>query len=222
MGIEILYEDNHLLIAVKPPNVPVQKDISRAPDFLTLLKEDIKIRYKKPGNVFLGLVHRLDRPVGGVMVFARTSKAASRLSEQIRNHQMDKIYLCVVQGCPEHLKGRLTDYLLKDRDNNIVSVVEQDTSGARQAVLDYEVLKSSGGLSLIKVNLLTGRSHQIRVQMSNNKTPLVGDTKYGYKGDRARNLALWSHRIGINHPTTKERMLFTSSPPDQYPWTLFT
>jgi 23S rRNA pseudouridine1911/1915/1917 synthase len=105
------------------------------------------------------------------MVFARTSKAASRLSEQIRNHQMDKIYLCVVQGCPERLRGHLTDYLLKDRDNNIVSVVEQGTFGAKHAVLDYEVLKSSGGLSLIKVNLLTGRSHQIRAQMSNNKTP---------------------------------------------------
>ena len=151
MGIEILYEDNHLLIAVKPPNVPVQGDISGTPDLLTLLKEDIKIRYNKPGNVFLGLVHRLDRPVGGVMVFARTSKAASRLSEQIRNHQMGKIYLCVVKGCPEHLKGRLTDYLLKDRDNNIVSVVEQGTSGAKQAVLDYEVLKNSEGLSLIKL-----------------------------------------------------------------------
>ncbi|HHU89468.1 MAG TPA: RluA family pseudouridine synthase [Clostridiaceae bacterium] len=222
MGIEILYEDNHLLVAVKPPNIPVQGDISGAADLLTILKEDVKIRYNKPGNVFLGLVHRLDRPVGGVMVFARTSKAASRLSEQIRNHQMQKIYLCVVRGCPESLKGRLTDTLLKDRAKNVVSVVEQGTPGAKQAILDYEVLKSSQGLSLIKVNLLTGRSHQIRVQMSNNKTPLVGDNKYGYQGDMRHKLALWSHQIGINHPTTKERMLFTSSPPNQFPWTLFT
>lgn len=222
MGIEILYEDNHLLVAVKPPNIPVQGDITGAPDLLTLLKEDIKIRYNKPGNVFLGLVHRLDRPVGGAIVFARTSKAASRLSEQIRNHQMEKIYLCVVQGCPGPLKGRLTDTLLKDRENNVVSVVEEGTPGAKKAILDYEVLKSFQGLSLVKVSLVTGRSHQIRVQMSNNKTPLVGDNKYGYRGDTRHNLALWSHQIGINHPITKERMLFTSSPPDQYPWTLFT
>lgn len=221
MDIEILYEDNHLLIAVKPPNMPVQGDISGDPDFLTLLKEDIKSRYNKPGNVFLGLVHRLDRPVGGVMVFAKTSKAASRLSEQIRNHQMEKIYLCVVQGCPEVLKGRLTDNLLKDKNTNIVSVVEKGTSGAKQAILDYEVLSQSQGLSLIEVNLLTGRSHQIRVQMSNNGTPLVGDTKYGYQGSRSHILALWSHQIEINHPTTKERMLFTSFPPNKYPWTLF-
>ena len=129
MSIEILYEDNHLLIVVKPPNIPVQGDISGDVDFLTILKEDIKLRYNKPGNVFLGLVHRLDRPVGGVMVFAKTSKAASRLSEQIRNHQMEKIYLCVVQGCPESMKGRLTDTLLKDKDNNVVSVVEQGKIG---------------------------------------------------------------------------------------------
>jgi len=214
VSIEILYEDNHLLIVVKPPNIPVQGDICGDVDFLTILKEDIKLRCNKPGNVFLGLVHRLDRPVGGVMVFAKTSKAASRLSEQIRNHQMEKIYLCVVQGCPESMKGRLTDTLLKDKDNNVVSVVEQGTPGAKQAILDYEVLNSSQGLSLIKVNLLTGRSHQIRVQMSNNKTPLVGDSKYGYQGDKSHKLALWSHQIGINHPTTKERMLFTSSPPN--------
>jgi len=222
VGIEILYEDNHLLVAVKPPNMPVQGDITGTPDLLTLLKEDIKIRYNKPGNVFLGLVHRLDRPVGGVMVFARTSKAASRLSEQIRNHQMEKTYLCVVQGCPKPLKGRLTDNLLKNRENNIVSVVEENTPGSKKAILDYEVLKTFQGISLVKVSLITGRSHQIRVQMSNNKTPLVGDNKYGYQGNTRHDLALWSHQLGIIHPTTKERMLFTSSPPDQYPWTLFT
>lgn len=221
MGIEILYEDNHLLVAVKPPNMPVQGDITGTPDLLTLLKEDIKIRYNKPGNVFLGLVHRLDRPVGGVMVFARTSKAASRLSEQIRNHRMEKIYLCVVQGCPEPLKGRLTDTLLKDKENNVVSVVEEGTPGAKKAILDYEVLKTFQGLSLVRVSLVTGRSHQIRVQMSNNKTPLAGDNKYGYQGDTRHDLALWSHQVGINHPTTKERMLFTSSPPGKYPWNLF-
>lgn len=112
--------------------MPVQADISGALDLLTYLKQDLKVRYNKPGNVFLGLVHRLDRPVGGTMVFAKTSKAASRLSEQIRNREMGKTYLCVVQGVPEPLKGRLTDYLLKDRNSNIVKVVNPDTRGAKR------------------------------------------------------------------------------------------
>lgn len=221
MGIEVLYEDNHLIVVVKPPDIPVQGDISGALDLLTLLKEDIKVRYNKPGNVFLGLVHRLDRPVGGVMVFAKTSKAASRISEQIRSHEIEKVYLCVVEGVPEPLQGHLINNLLKDHKNNVVSVVEFGISGAKEAVLDYEVLAQKQGLSLVKINLHTGRSHQIRVQMSNNGTPLIGDTKYGYQGDKRHKIALWSHQIGIKHPTTKERMLFTSSPPNQFPWNLF-
>lgn len=221
MQIKILYEDNHLLVVVKPPNIPVQGDISGDLDLLTLLKDDIKIRYNKPGNVFLGLVHRLDRPVGGVMIFAKTSKAASRLSEQIREHEMGKIYLCVVQGCPENLKGRLDDHLLKDTKVNVVSVVEPGTPGSKQAILDYEVIGRTEGISLNKVNLLTGRSHQIRVQMANNGTPLFGDTKYGHPGNKEHQLALWSYELSVFHPVTKERMTFTSSPPDQYPWNLF-
>ncbi len=221
MSIETLYEDNHLLVVVKPPDIPVQGDISGALDLLTLLKEDIKVRFDKPGNVFLGLVHRLDRPVGGVMVFARTSKAASRLSSLIREHRMDKTYLCVAKGAPKVSKSRLTDYLLKDSQTNTVKVVEPDTPQAKEAILDYEVLNQVNGLSLIKVKLLTGRSHQIRVQMAHIGTPLFGDTKYGYKGERGDNLALWSHELEIEHPTKKERMHFTSSPPDQYPWNLF-
>ncbi len=229
MDIKILYEDNHLLVVVKPPDMPVQADISGALDLLTYLKQDLKVRYSKPGNVFLGLVHRLDRPVGGAMVFAKTSKAASRLSEQIRNREMGKIYLCVVQGVPEPLKGSLTDYLIKDRKNNIVSVVESETPDAKKAVLEYEVLAQCQGLSLVKINLITGRSHQIRVQMSQNGTPLVGDSKYGSKAGTGEMLpllrhgfALWSNKIEIEHPTTKERMLFTSSPPSSFPWNLFS
>jgi 23S rRNA pseudouridine1911/1915/1917 synthase len=222
VNTRILFEDNHLLVVVKPPDIPVQADISGALDLLTILKQDIKERYNKPGNVFLGLVHRLDRPVGGAMVFARTSKAASRLSAQIRERKMGKTYLCVVQGCPGSLKGRLTDYLLKNTQTNTVTVVEPGTPAAKEAILEYEVLEQSHGLSLIKVDLLTGRSHQIRVQMSNNKTPLFGDTKYGYNGKKSDKLALWSYQIEIEHPTTKERLQFTASPPDEYPWNLFS
>lgn len=222
MSTKILYEDNHLLVVVKPPDIPVQEDISGALDLLSLLKEEIKVKYNKPGNVFLGLVHRLDRPVGGVMVFAKTSKAASRLSSQIREHTMDKTYLCVVKGCPEALKGRLTDYLLKNTQNNTVKVVSSDTPQAKEAILEYEVLQQIQGLSLVKILLITGRSHQIRVQMAQNGTPLFGDVKYGYKGDKSDvTLALWAYQLEIEHPIKKERMLFASSPPDFYPWNLF-
>lgn len=221
LSTQILYEDNHLLVVVKPPDIPVQGDISGALDFLSILKDEIKVRYQKPGNVFLGLVHRLDRPVGGVMVFAKTSKAASRLSALIREHEMDKTYLCVVNGCPSNSKGRLIDFLLKNTDNNTVRVVKPHTPKSKEAILDYEVLKTLDNMSLIKVNLLTGRSHQIRVQMSNNGTPLVGDVKYGYKSGKNVSLALWSYQLSIEHPTKKERMQFTSPPPDIYPWNLF-
>lgn len=220
--IKILYEDNHLLSVVKPANIPVQQDKSGDVDLLNLLKADIKARYNKPGNVFLGLVHRLDRPVGGVMVFARTSKAASRLSAQIREHKMGKTYLCVVKGCPDELAGQLTDFLLKDTKTNTVKVVPPGTCGAKQAVLEYEVLEYINGLSLVKVNLLTGRSHQIRVQMANNGTPLFGDSKYGHITEGRENLALWSYELSVEHPTKKERMSFSSPPPDIYPWNLFS
>lgn len=221
VSVKILYEDNHLLVVVKPPYVPVQEDISGARDLLNILKEDLKVRYNKPGNVYLGLVHRLDRPVGGVMVFAKTSKAASRLSWQIREHETEKIYLCVVKGCPDVLKGRLRDFLLKDKVNNKVKVVKPNTPNSKEALLEYEVLEHKQGLSLVKVRLLTGRSHQIRVQMAHNGTPLFGDVKYGFAGSGEENLALWSYQMEITHPIKKERMKFSSPPPDIHPWNLF-
>mgnify|MGYP000995265574 CR=1 FL=1 len=221
MDYKLLYEDNHLLVVVKPSNIPVQEDRSGDLDLLSILKNDIKVRFNKPGNVFLGLVHRLDRPVGGVMVFAKTSKAASRLSAQIREHRMEKSYFCVVHGCPEKLSGKLTDFLLKNTKTNTVKVVTPNTAGAKEAILKYEVLEHVEGLSLIKIDLLTGRSHQIRVQMAHNGTPLYGDSKYGNKEKSRGNLALWSYELSIEHPTTKERMIFSSSPPDIFPWNKF-
>lgn len=231
VDIDIIYEDNHLLVVVKPPNMPVQADSSGALDLLTYLKQDLKLRYNKPGNVFLGLVHRLDRPVGGAMVFAKTSKAASRLSEQIRCREMDKTYLCVVQGVPELLKGRLTHHLLKDHAKNVVKLVKPHISGAKEAVLEYKVLAHCQGLSLVKINLITGRSHQIRVQMSSLGTPLIGDIKYGGSSllqninqeehHINHGLALWSYKIEIDHPIKKERMQFASPPLNEFPWNLF-
>lgn len=177
MNVRILYEDNHLLFVEKPVNVPVQADRTNDKDLLTYLKEDLKIRYKKPGNVYLGLVHRLDRPVGGVMVFAKTSKSASRLSDAIRRNAVEKRYLAVVRGRPQKDSGVLEDYLVKDRRQNIVYTAQPDHKNAKKAVLDYEVIGYKKGLSLLSIQLHTGRPHQIRVQFSSRKLPTLRGSK---------------------------------------------
>lgn len=179
MDIPIIYEDNHLLIVEKPVNVPVQQDRSKDKDLLSLLKQDIKVRFNKPGNVYLGLVHRLDRPVGGVMVFAKTSKAASRLSDVIRRQDFGKKYLAIVRGAPKKREDTLTNYLVKDRRKNIVYTTSAKNKDAKKAVLDYHVLGQKDGLSLISIQLHTGRPHQIRVQFAEIGCPLYGDQKYG-------------------------------------------
>lgn len=220
--VNMIYEDNHVLVVEKPVNIPVQKDESKDVDLLTILKDDLKERYEKPGNVYLGLVHRLDRPVGGVMVFAKTSKAASRLSDQVRLRKFGKVYLAVVHGGVDKKKGTLEDYLLKDSKTNIVSVVKKSVQGAKQAVLDFCVIKECDGFSLVRINLNTGRSHQIRVQFSNYGHPLYGDQKYGQSLNKpGQQIALWSHEIIFDHPVTKKEMRFTSKPPMDKPWIWF-
>lgn len=217
--IPILFEDNHVLVVTKPVNIPSQEDATGDPDMLTLLKEDLKIRYNKPGNVYLGLVHRLDRPVGGAMVFAKTSKAASRLSENVRNHSFRKRYVAVVHGQPPASSGRLIHYLRKDVRKNTVSVVRKQDEGAKEAILDYYVLGHRDGMSLISIELQTGRPHQIRVQMNAVGCPLVGDQKYGADVNKAgQQIALWSTELGFPHPVTKQELTFRSAPPDMFPW----
>lgn len=220
--IKVLFEDNHIIIVEKPVNIPVQEDESGDTDLLTLIKADIKKRYNKPGNVFVGLVHRLDRPVGGVMVFAKTSKAASRLSEQVRIRNLKKTYLAVVNGRPEKDNGVLKDYLLKDNKTNIVKIVNKNLTGAKEAILDYNLIENKEGLSLLKVNLQTGRAHQIRVQFAGIGHPLYGDQKYGAEVNKpGQQIALWSHEIGFPHPVTKEELTFKSLPGETFPWSLF-
>lgn len=222
MDIPIIYEDNHLLVVEKPVNIPVQEDRSQDKDLLSLLKQDIKIRYQKPGNVYLGLVHRLDRPVGGVMVFAKTSKAASRLSDMIRRRVFEKNYLAIVRGRPAKAEGRLTDYLVKNRQKNIVYVTQSNHKEAKKAVLDYRVIGTKDDLSLVQIQLHTGRSHQIRVQFANIGCPLYGDQKYGqHVNQPGEQIALWSSEIKFQHPTKKDTRQFTSTPPNVYPWHLW-
>lgn len=222
MDIPILYEDNHLLIVEKPVNIPVQADQSMDPDLLSLLKEDIKVRYNKPGNVYLGLVHRLDRPVGGAIVFAKTSKAASRLSNELRKQAIERQYLAVVRGEPTKKQGRLEHYLWKDQQKNQVYVVSKNVDGAKKAILDYEVITSKDGLSLVRVKLQTGRPHQIRVQLAESGTPIYGDQKYGQHVNKpGQQIALWANELQVKHPTKDEYVEVVCPPPTVYPWELF-
>ena len=209
---KIIYEDNHLIVVIKPHNIPVQADDSGDSDMLTIIKEYIKVRDKKPNNVFLGLVHRLDRPTGGVMVFAKTSKAANRLSKQLKDKTLKKHYLCVVNGRPQIVENRLTTYLKKDEKTNTVRIAPKLEQGSKEAILDYKVLESKNNLSLIEVGLITGRSHQIRVQMSGQlNCPLYADYKYG-NTKHLGNLALWAYELSFNHPTTKQLLTFKVMP----------
>lgn len=219
----VLYEDNHIIVVLKPQNIPTQADSSGDKDMLTLVKEYIKVKYDKPGNVFVGLVHRLDRPTGGVMVFAKTSKAASRLSEMIRLGDFEKKYLAVVCGKPRFNKDKLMNYLKKDEVNNKVVIAPMSTEGAKYAELDYILLETVQDFSLVYINLITGRSHQARVQLANIGTPIFGDQKYGAeKRTYKYNLALWAYELKFKHPITNETMVFRAYPDkEKSPWCAF-
>jgi len=211
--MKILYEDNHIIVVEKMPNIPSQGDKTGDIDMLTLIKQYLKEKYNKPGNVYLGLIHRLDRPVGGVMVFAKTSKAAARLSEQVRNKEFKKKYLVIVDGKLEKSKDTLEDYLLKNERNNLSKVVNKDTKNSKFASLDYEVIKynEETNLSVLKINLHTGRHHQIRVQFSSRGHSIYGDQKYGTRG-KSKQIALWAYSLTIKHPITKEEITFEEYP----------
>lgn len=213
--MKIIYEDNHLLVVEKPENVPMQEDSSKDKDLLNMAKAYIKEKYQKPGEVYLGLVHRLDRPVGGVCVFARTSKAAARLSKQVQDHTFHKEYLAVVEDNGLKDEGHFEDRLLKDEKTNMVRV---DPKG-KIAILDYQVLKRKKGLCLVRVKLQTGRSHQIRVQFSSRNHPLWGDQRYNRNAIKGQQIALWSQKIEFYHPVSKQLLSFESQP-DRYPFDL--
>ena len=219
--VAILHEDNSILVVVKPQNIPSQADASGDLDLLTLLKQYIKDKYNKPGNVYLGLVHRLDRPTGGIMVFAKNSKAAERLSRQITEGDMTKQYLAAVVGTPREKKGTLVNYLKKNALTNNVYVATFGDHDAKRAELSYEVLETQDRLSLVKVQLGTGRSHQIRVQFSAISCPVFGDVRYGGDITKGCNLALWAYRLEFDHPVSKEHMVFVAYPPVVKPWKRF-
>lgn len=212
-NLKVIYEDNHIIVVEKPVNIPSQADKTGDLDMLTIIKNYLKEKYNKPGDVYLGLVHRLDRPTGGIMVFAKTSKAASRLSEEIRNKNFNKQYLCIFDGKLENNKGTFKDYLYKNEKNNMSRIAKPTEKNAKEAILDYEILKynEETNLSLAKITLHTGRHHQIRVQFASRNHSLYGDQKYGNRG-RGKQLALWAFSISFVHPTTKEQLFFEDYP----------
>ncbi len=216
--IDVLYEDNHLLVVRKPYNIPVQEDDSHDLDLLTMCKQYLKEKYNKPGNVYVGLVHRLDRPVGGVMVFAKTSKAASRLSDAIRTNKMEKKYLAVIDGNIKKDSDDLYDYLEKNKKTNMVTVTNGSTG--KKCHLHYDVLARKENKTLVRILLDTGRSHQIRVQFSSRNYPLVYDQRYNKHAGNGQ-IALYAYQLSFPHPTTKEMMTFTSFPTLKDPWNLF-
>ncbi len=211
--LNVIYEDNHIIVVEKPVNIPSQQDKTEDVDMLTLIKEYIKEKYNKPGNVYLGLVHRLDRPVGGMMVFAKTSKAAARLSESIRNKEFNKYYLVIADGKFDVSKGVLEDYLLKNERTNTSKVVKEGTKNAKYAKLEYEVLKYNEeiNLSVLRIKLDTGRHHQIRLQLASRNHSICGDQKYGTRG-RGKQISLWAYKLEFPHPITKQMMSFELEP----------
>lgn len=211
-ALKVLYEDNHVIVVIKPPMMPTQADSSGDVDLLSSVKAYIKEKYNKPGEVYIGLVHRLDRPVGGVMVFARTSKAASRLSEQVRTHQLKKEYIAIVHGKMQK-NAELVDYLKKDEKTNSTFVSDKNAKDAKEAVLNFELqaYDKEKDLSLVKIDLKTGRHHQIRVQMASRNHAIYGDVRYGNVNEKG-GIKLFAHSLGFYHPTTKEYLEFGEKP----------
>ena len=216
--INIIFEDNHIIVVEKPINIPVCKDSSLDFDLLTMIKSYLKDKYNKPGNVYLGLVHRLDRPVGGIMVFAKTSKAASRLSKQVQEHYFKKTYVLVCEGKIDD-RGEMIDYLAKNNKTNTSYVT--DKNNGKIAKLKYKKIGYVNNYSLVEVNLETGRSHQIRVQFSSRGCPLVGDARYNPNSDKKTNIALFAKRISFEHPVNHEKLIFEISIPKKYPFSVF-
>lgn len=215
--INIIYEDNHLLVVEKPINIPTQKDNTFDIDLLTILKNYRKTKENKPNNVYLGLVHRLDRPVGGIMVFAKTSKCAQRLTKQIQNNTFHKTYYAVVLNKIEP-SGTYKDYLIKDKNKNISKI--SNSKEGKLAILNYELVKYKNNLSLVKINLITGRPHQIRVQFASRNHPLLADHKYSNSKLNIP-IALFAKEIKFIHPITKKELTFTLDLPNRYPFNLF-
>ena len=218
--LQVIHETNHYIVVIKPSGILSQADSTGDIDMLSLVREYLRIKYNKPGNVYLGLIHRLDRPVEGLLVFAKTSKAASRLSKQITDNKFTKTYYAVVENKINN-QGSFTNYLTKDESTN-TSYVTTESKG-KKSILEYKLIDYKDNLSLVKINLITGRHHQIRVQFSYNGYPLYGDHKYNknFINENITNIALIAKELSFYHPTTKELLTFEIDLPNKYPYSIF-
>lgn len=205
MELKVLYEDNHLIAVYKPAGILVQEDKTGDPSLLDQVKYFLKNKYHKPGKVFLGLIHRLDRPVSGVILFAKTSKGAARLSEQFRRHEVEKVYHALVIGKPERGSATLVHYLLKDKEVNKVSVSDEQVEDGLRAELSYTTVETNGKFSILKIQLGTGRPHQIRSQLAAIGHPIVGDVKYGAPPSEFKSLCLMATSLTFTTATSEER-----------------
>lgn len=207
--INVVYEDNHIIVVIKPYNVLTQSDVTNDKNMLDMVRDYIKVKYNKPGNVYVGMVQRLDRPVGGLLVFAKTSKAAARLSEDIRKDNIVRVYTADVHGKTK-VQDVLINYLVKDKRTNMVKAYSNEVKGSKYAKLEYKNIEYKEGISRVEITLHTGRAHQIRVQMSGAGYPIYGDMRYG-KGEKGH-IHLFCSKLEILHPTKKEWMTFEAQP----------
>ena len=214
-SLRVLFEDNHCLAIAKPARLLSVPDQTGDLSLLDIAKAYIKKQYDKPGDVYLGVVHRLDRPVSGVVLFARTSKAAARISEQFREGQVKKLYHAVVEG-PARPQEVCADWLLKDEEKNVVKQVGESTPGARKCLLSYRRIRSSGRFCLLQINPETGRSHQIRAQLAFRGMPIAGDLKYGGRQKLDGAIALHATSLSFEHPTRDETLSITDEAPDYF------
>ncbi len=219
MEVEVLYEDNHLIAINKKPSQIVQGDKTGDEPLSEKVKNFLKEKYNKPGNVFAGVIHRIDRPVSGVVLFAKTSKALSRMNELFRNREVKKTYWAVVKNKPPHESGTLVNYLVKDEKNNRSKAVSAENKSGLKAELSYKILAHTNSFFLLEVDPITGRHHQIRVQLSTMGSPIKGDMKYGFqRGNEDGSIHLHAHKINFEHPVTKEKMEIIAHPPNEVVW----
>ncbi|RLD31895.1 MAG: RNA pseudouridine synthase [Bacteroidetes bacterium] len=223
LSARILYEDNHLIVVNKLPSEIVQGDKTGDVPLSEDVKQYIKKKYGKPGNVYLGVIHRLDRPVSGVVVFARTGKALTRMNKLVKDRKIEKIYWAIVKNVPEHPEAELHHFLVRNERKNKSFAYPAEKKGSKEAVLKYRIISKSKDYCLLEVNLMTGRHHQIRVQLSAIGCPIKGDLKYGFaRSNKDASISLHARSVSFVHPVTKEPLTITARPPQDALWDYFT